>query len=803
MNNTKINKVEEDEMDIYALEKNNDFIGLSDKEVTERITEGKVNYIPKAPSRTLWQIIRANLFTSFNTINFILAIIVIIAGSPKNSIFAGVILVNTLIGIAQELRAKKTLEKLSVINEAYANVLRNGEVKKIPLEKIVLDDILYLDTGAQILADCEIISSVELEVDESMLTGESDSIIKYSDDKLFSGSFVVAGEAYAKVTSVGKETYASRLAEEAKKFKLINSELQNAINKIFRVIIWIIIPLSILLTVTQLMINNVTWQQASIGTVAGIIGMIPEGLVLLTSATFIVAIVKLAKYDTLVQELCSTEVLARVDVLCLDKTGTLTEGNLKLVDIKNIGNIKSEDIDTVLAALIHNLPSNNATQKAILERYKESNNNLECTNKIVFSSKRKWGGATFKNLGTWVMGAPEIILNTEYSDIKSLVDEEAAKGRRVLLLGKVKNNKLNHKLSGEIEAVALILIEDIIREQAPDVLDYFNKQDVEVKIISGDNPLTVSTVAKKAGVNGWENAIDARNLPENEEKFNEMIKNNTVFGRVTPHQKKRIVKSLQNLGHTVAMTGDGVNDVLALKESDCGIAMANGSDATKAVAQLVLLKSDFSALPKVVEEGRKQINNLERVAELFLSKTVYSIILALVFSLLFLPFPVLPIQMSLVGSCAIGIPAFFLALLPNEGGVKKGFLHRILTVSIPNGIFLALFTTLTFIISLYVGTSIEYSRTLALLMFAGVSMIILLKVSRPLTTFKFCLVVLMFGIVVIAFITPIGRVIFTLEKLKLRHWIISLAVIILSAPLITKIVDLVRKKVIKVFKFEY
>ncbi|WP_252231176.1 HAD-IC family P-type ATPase [Clostridium sp. ZBS15] len=790
-------------MDTDALEKNNDLIGLSDKEVTERIAEGKVNYIPKAPSRTLWQIIRANLFTSFNTINLILAIVVIIAGSPKNSIFAGVILVNTLIGIAQELRAKKTLEKLSVINEAYANVLRNGEVKKIPLEKIVLDDILYLDTGAQILADCEVISSVELEVDESMLTGESDSIIKYSDDKLFSGSFVVAGEAYAKVTNVGKETYASRLAEEAKKFKLINSELQNAINKIFRVIIWIIIPLSILLTVTQLMINNVTWQQASIGTVAGIIGMIPEGLVLLTSATFIVAIVKLAKYDTLVQELCSTEVLARVDVLCLDKTGTLTEGNLKLVDIKNISDIKSGEIDTVLAALTYNLPSNNATQKAILEIYKDFNNDLKCTNKIVFSSKRKWGGATFENLGTWVIGAPEIILNKEYSSIKSLVDEEAAKGRRVLLLAKVKNNKLNYKLSGEIEAVALILIEDIIREQAPDVLDYFNKQDVEVKIISGDNPLTVSTVAKKAGVNGWENSIDARNLPENEEKFNEMIKNNTVFGRVTPHQKKRIVKSLQKLGHTVAMTGDGVNDVLALKESDCGIAMANGSDATKAVAQLVLLKSDFSALPKVVEEGRKQINNLERVAELFLSKTVYSIILALVFSLLFLPFPVLPIQMSLVGSCAIGIPAFFLALLPNEGGVKKGFLHRILTVSIPNGIFLALFTTLTFISSFYIGASIEYSRTLALLMFSGVSMIILLKVSRPLTTFKFCLVVLMFGIVILAFITPIGRIIFTLEKLKLRHWIISLVVIILSAPLITKIVDLVRKKVNKVFKFEY
>ncbi|AOR24793.1 HAD-IC family P-type ATPase [Clostridium taeniosporum] len=790
-------------MSINVLEKNNDIIGLSDEEVAKRISEGKVNYVPKAPSRTLWQIIRANLFTSFNAINIILAIVVIIAGSPKNSIFAGVILVNTLIGIVQELKAKKTLEKLSVISEAYANVLRNGEIKKISLEKIVLDDILYLDTGSQILADCEVISSEELEVDESMLTGESDSIIKYSNDKLFSGSFVVAGEAYAKVTSVGKETYASKLAEEAKKFKLINSELQKSINKIFKVIIWIIIPLSILLTVTQLMLNNVTWQQASIGTVAGIIGMVPEGLVLLTSATFIVAIVKLAKYDTLVQELCSTEVLARVDVLCLDKTGTLTEGNLKLVDIKNISNIKSQEIDKVLSALTYNLPSNNATQKAIVERYKDFNTEIKCTDKIVFSSKRKWGGATFEELGTWVMGAPEIILNKEYSEIKSLVEDEAAKGRRVLLLAKVRNNKLNYKLTGEIQAVALILIEDIIREQAPAVLEYFDKQDVEVKIISGDNPLTVSTVARKAGVKGWENVIDARTLPENEEKFNEMIKNNTVFGRVTPHQKKRIVKSLQALDHTVAMTGDGVNDVLALKESDCGIAMANGSDATKAVAQLVLLKSDFSALPKVVEEGRKQINNLERVAELFLSKTVYSIILALVFSLLFLPFPVLPIQMSLVGSCAIGIPAFFLALLPNRGGVKKGFLHRILTVSIPNGIFLALFTTLTFMSAFYIGASIDYSRTLALLMFAGVSMIILLKVSRPLTTFKFCLVILMFGIVVLAFITPIGRIIFTLEKLKLRHWVISLAIIVLSAPLITKIVDVVRKKVNKVFKFEY
>lgn len=790
-------------METGAFEKKNDFVGLTDEEVAKRIADGKVNYVPKAPSRTLWQIIRANLFTSFNAINLILAVVVILAGSPKNAIFAGVILVNTLIGIAQELRAKKTLENLAVISEAHANVLRNGEIKNIPLDKIVLDDILHLDTGSQILADCEVISSEELEVDESMLTGESDSIIKYNDDKIFSGSFVVAGEGYAKVVNVGKETYASKLAEEAKKFKLINSELQNSINKIFKVIIWIIIPLSVLLIVTQLKIHDITWQQAAIGTVGGIIGMVPEGLVLLTSATFIVAVVKLARYDTLVQELCSTEVLARVDVLCLDKTGTLTEGNLKLTDIKNISDVKSEEIDEVLAALTYNLPSNNATQKAIVEKYKDFKSNFNCVDKIAFSSKRKWGGATFEKIGTWVMGAPEIILNAKYNEIKSEVDEEAKKGKRVLLLAKVENNQLHDKLTGKINPVALILIEDIIREQAPDVLKYFDKQDVEVKIISGDNPITVANVCKKAGVKGWQNAIDARTLPEDEEKFTEMIKNNTVFGRVTPHQKKRIVTSLKSLDHTVAMTGDGVNDVLALKESDCGIAMANGSDATKAVAQLVLLKSDFSALPKVVEEGRKQINNLERVAELFLSKTVYSIILAFVFSLLFLPFPVLPIHMSLVGSCAIGIPGFFLALLPSEGGVKKGFLHRILTVSIPNGIFLSLFTTLTFIISKHIGASVEYSRTVSLLMFAGVSVIILLKVSRPLTKFKFYLVILMFGIMVLAFVTPIGRILFTLEKLELRHWIISLVIIVLSAPLITKIVDLVRSKVNKIFKFEY
>lgn len=791
VSDNKINKSDEEKK----------LTGLNEEQVNIRIKEGKVNYVPKAPARTFGQILRANLFTSFNAINVVLAVIIILAGSPKNAIFVGVILVNTLIGVAQELRAKDILEKLSVISMAQAKVLRNGEINEIPIDNIVLDDVLYLETGMQVLADAEVIENNGLEVDESMLTGESDAIGKREGDALLSGSFIVAGECYARVNKVGKETYSSSLAEEAKQFKITNSELQSAINKIFKVLLWIIIPLTILLTVTQLRVPDATWQSAAIGTVSGIIGMIPEGLVLLTSATFIVSIIKLSKFDTLVQELCATEVLARVDVLCLDKTGTLTQGDLKLSEVRVIGDTDKLEVDRALAALVHNLPSKNPTQKAILDKYKEYDQNLKCIDKIPFSSKRKWGGLTFEgDLGSWILGAPEVILGKEYVFIKNMVEEEAKKGKRVLLLAKFHGEELSDSLLGKIESIALLLIEDIIREAAPDVLDYFNKQGVEVKIISGDSPVTVSEVARRAGVQSWNKYVDARELPEDDNEFKNLVKDTTVFGRVTPHQKKKIVTALQEMDHTVAMTGDGVNDVLALKASDCGIAMANGSDATKAVAQLVLMKSDFSALPKVLEEGRKQINNLERVSELFLSKTIYSILLAFVCSVMFLPYPILPIQLSLVGSCAIGIPAFFLAMLPSTGGVKKGFLTRVITVSIPNGIILAGFTVGTFLISLALGVGMQQSRTLALLMFAGISMVILFRVAKPLTNFKAVLCLSMFGIMILAFITPIGRYIFSLTTIKLRYWAISLAVIVLSGPLITRFVDFFRIRVNKKYK---
>jgi cation-transporting ATPase E len=773
--------------------------GLKSSEVKKRIEEGKFNYIPKTPSRTILEIIRANLFTRFNAINFILAAVIILAGSPKNAIFVGVIIVNTLIGVIQEAKAKRTLEKLSVISMAQAKVLRDGRIIEVPIEDIVLDDVLYLETGIQVLADANVLYSNGLEIDESMLTGEADSILKCSGKEILSGSFVVAGQGYALVTKVGKETYASTLAEEARQFKIINSELQAAIDKIFKVIIWIVPPLSILLIITQLRIPENTWQEAAIGAVSGIVGMIPEGLVLLTSATFIVSIIKLSKYDTLVQELCATEVLARVDVICLDKTGTITQGNLIVSEIKNIGIRDSDEIDNILSALIYNLPSNNQTQKAILNKYEKYDESIKCTDKIAFSSKRKWSGITFDELGTWILGAPEIILNKEYHFIENLVKEEAKKGKRVLLLANL-HNKLNEKLEGKIESVALILIEDIIREAAPKVLKYFYDQGVDVKIISGDSPITVSEVARRAGVTRWENYVDARDLPEDDNELKELIHETSVFGRVSPHQKKRIVLALQEMDHTVAMTGDGVNDVLALKSSDCGIAMANGSDATKAVAQLVLMKSDFTAIPKVVEEGRKQINNLERVSELYLSKTAFAIILAFLSSLLFIDFPIEPIQLSLVGSCAIGIPSFFLALLPSSGGVKKGFLTRILIVSIPNGILIALFTLGIFLLSMHMEMPIMYGKTLVVLMFAGISMVVLFRVARPLTKFKITMCLSMFGIMLLAFITPIGREIFSLSVIRLRDWVICLAIIVLSGPLITKIVDMFRIRVNRKFK---
>lgn len=768
-------------------------VGLTDKEVESRIKNGQVNKLPTAPSRTIWQMIRANFFNIFNALNIVLAGIVIIAGSPKNAIFAGVILVNSIIGVMQELNAKKTLEKLSVLSMASAKVFRNGEEKVVSIEELVIDDIVCLSSGDQILADCKLVKGDELEVDESMLTGEADPVYKKENDEILSGSFVVAGEGFAKVTRVGGKTYSSKLADEARKFKIINSELQTSISKIIKMLLFLIVPVGILLTTTQMFFSKDEWRDALIGTVSGIVGMIPEGLVLLTSATFIVSVVRLAKYDALVQQLSATEVLARVDVLCVDKTGTITEGKLKLVNVKPVNGVKKELVDEVLSALVHNLPSKNPTQKAILEHY-DYDPNVSVLEKVPFSSRRKWGGITLKGYGTWVLGAPEILLGDRYSSFSKVVESEAKKGRRVLLLGKVNQISLKKGILEPVEEAAFILIEDVIKEEAPEVLKFFSKEGVNLKVISGDNPVTVSAVAMRAGVEGADRYVDARMLPTDVEELVKVIDDYTIFGRVTPHQKKDIIKALQLKGHTVAMTGDGVNDVLALKEADCGIAMGNGSEATKAVAQLVLLNSDFGALPKVVTEGRKQINNLERVAELFLSKTVFFVSLSLISCIILLPhYPLTPIQASLVGSCAIGIPSFFLALEPSVGRVQRGFLKRILTSSIPNGVIMVLFTVGAFLISDLSGVAVDHSRSVALLVFLGISLVILLRVAYPLTRFKLFLLVAMVVSSVICYLTPIGRWVFTLTPITISEWIMAIVFIVLSWPLLSVSVGVARK----------
>lgn len=763
--------------------------GLSDEEVKLRVQKGKSNVVPKAPSRTISQIIRANLFTLFNAINLVLAVVVIIAGSPKNSLFAGVIITNTLVGVVQELRAKATLEKLSVLNMSKVKVLRNKNEKEINLEDVVIDDLIILVPGMQLVADCIVIDKNEFEADESMLTGESDSVIKKSGDELLSGSFIVGGNGYAKVIRVGKDTYAAKLAEEARKFKKIKSELQTSVNQILKIVIWLILPISILLITTQILFTKVTWQDAVISAAAGIVGMIPEGLVLLTSLTFVVGIVRLSKWKTLVQELPATEVLARVDVLCLDKTGTITEGKLNLEKIVPMGTHSIEDIENILAAISGAFPSTNPTQQAILDKYSKCPN-YKLKSNIPFSSARKWSGVEFENEGAWVLGAPEMILNDRYEEIREDVEKEAQKGRRVLLLASLNNESLTEDLPENIDKAALLLIEDIIRKEAPGTLEYFRREGVEIKIISGDNPVTVAAVAKRAGVFNAESYIDARILPENQEELAEIIENNTVFGRVTPHQKKALVNALKSKGHTVGMTGDGVNDVLALKESDCGIAMASGSDAAKAVSQLVLLDSNFSALPEIVLEGRRMINNLENVSNLYLTKTVYSILLSLIFGIIALPYPMQPIQLSLIGAIAIGLPSFFLALGPNKDRVKSGFLERVLSVSIVNGCVITLAVVAMSIIGFIHRIPVGQSRTLAVIIVGGISLVILTRVSYPLNGWKLGMVSAMIGIFSITFIFPITRRLFSFSITDLIYIFIAIFFVAVSWPLINLILEI-------------
>ena len=671
--------------------------GLTDEQVNERIEQGKVNADENPNTRTYKQIVRENTLTFFNFLNLVLLILVLMVGSYKNAFFVGIIIINTLIGIAQEIRAKKTIDKLAILTAKKSIVIREGKKWTVPTEDLVLDDLVCLKTGDQVPADAKVLEG-SVEVNESLLTGESDNLPKNVGDELFSGSFVTSGEACCQIIHVGKDNYAAQITSEAKEFKRHNSELKNSLNAILKVISIIIVPLGALLFYKQYYVVGNTFKDSIVSMVAGVLGMIPEGLVLLTSVALTLGALVLANKKTLVQELYCIETLARVDTLCLDKTGTITEGTMCVERVepwseasenKDTDEIPTEDedepdlheIENMMANLMYVLKDQNATIDALRKRF-PAKSSMTLEDIIPFSSDRKYSGAVFEDNGTYLMGAAQFLFPEGREDILDVCQNYAEEGIRVLVLAHSTQMAEGTELPENLEPAALLLLTDVIREEAPDTLQFFDSQEVDLKVISGDDPVTVSAIAKRAGLKNAENYVDATTL-ETEEQLEEAVAKYSVFGRVTPQQKKEMVQALQKQGHTVAMTGDGVNDVLALKEADCSIAMAQGSDAAKNIANVVLLDSNFASMPHIVNQGRRVVNNIRTAASMFLIKTMFSVMLSLLTIFFGNAYPFEPIQMSLISACAVGIPTFLLAQENNYDKIDHTFLRHVFLNAFP------------------------------------------------------------------------------------------------------------------------
>ncbi|MDO4460152.1 MAG: HAD-IC family P-type ATPase [Clostridia bacterium] len=702
--------------------------GLSLQEVNERHEQGLDNHDTGAKTRSVKQIILDNTFTFFNIVNFILVMMVILVGSFKNVTFFGTVIINAVIGMVQEIRSKKTIDKLSLISSPKVTVLREGQEKTIGVTEIVLDDLMILGIGNQVCSDSIIVSG-ECEVDESLLTGESDPVNKKPGDHLLSGSFIVSGNVKARVEHVGEENYATQLAGNAKFIKKPNSEIVRSLNGIVKVVSFSLIPVGTALFCKAFFLQGDTLRNSVVSTVAALIGMIPEGLILLTSVVFAVSVVRLSRYKTLVQQLYCVETLARVDVLCLDKTGTITEGSMQVEGFIPFEGHNEDEMAEICGALTTVLDDNNPTFNALLDMYGR-NSDWTANDVQPFSSAKKWSGASFEGRGTYIMGAGEFILGENFESVRSITEKYSSKGSRVLLLAKSTENFRDKELPENIETVGLILISDKIREEAPATLRYFADQGVELKVISGDNPVTVSKIAEKAGLENADMYVDASTL-HTDEQIKDAVLKYSVFGRVTPDQKCKFVKFLKEAGHTVAMTGDGVNDVPALRESDCSIAMASGSDAARTVSDLVLLDSNFASLPKVVREGRRSINNLQRSAALFLTKTIFAILLSILFIFVKSSYLFQPIQISLISGLTIGVPSFILALEPNRDRVKGSFLLNVIRKAIPSA--LPVFFNIVFLVMVEesFGLSYEALSTVAVIVTFFAEMVMLFRVSFP------------------------------------------------------------------------
>lgn len=712
--------------------------GLTEAQVNERIENGLVNYDNQPKTKTIGQIVRGNLFTYFNFLNIVLAAAILIVGiingellySLKNCLFLGVIISNTTISTIQEIVSKKIIDKLSFIASSKVNVVRNSNTKEISINEIVLDDIISLNIGNQVVTD-SIILDGEVEVNEAFLTGEVEPIHKKKGDTLLSGSFIVSGSCFARVEHVGDTNYISTISQEAAYNKKVNSVIMDSFNKLLKVLSIIIVPIGILFYFNQYSITGNVYDSV-FATVAALIGMIPGGLILLTSSVMAVSVIRLYDYKVLVQQLYCIETLARVDVICLDKTGTLTEGKMKVIDTKLQGKHELNEVEEILSEICSVSKDTSSTFQAILDKFGK-NNKWEMEDNIPFSSSRKFSAVSFKEKGSYYLGAPEFILGDDYKKVEKDV-QKYQEDYRVLLLAH-NDEKLTEKPK-KLDNVAFILIQDIIRENAKDTLKYFEKQGVEIKIISGDHYKTVSNIAAYAGVKN-PTGIDASLLKD--EDIPEAVQKYNVFGRVTPIQKKKIIEALKAQGHTVAMTGDGVNDVLALKEADCSIAMASGSDASRNVSQLVLLDSDFASIPHIVAEGRRTINNIERSASLLLVKTIFTLLLVLLCVVLSSKYFFIPIQLTLITLFTIGIPSFVLALEPNTEIVKGNFLLKVIGKSVPAALTVVFNVLLVILFKSAFGLSQEVVSSLVVFLTGTTGFIFLYQLSQPFNYFRLIL----------------------------------------------------------------
>ena len=724
--------------------------GLTTDQVAQRARAGQLNVADERTSRTLAEIVRANVFTRFNAILGTAFVLILVFGEGQDALFGFVLLFNVLIGVVQEWRAKRTLDRLAVLNAPRARVIRDGEVRDIPVTDVVLDELCELRAGDQVAADGVLRSVEGLELDESMLTGESDPVARTVGEEVLSGSIAVAGRARFQATRVGSDAYARRLATEARRFTLTHSELVSGIDQILRYVQWALLPTAILLAFSQFTVQDST-RAAIAGIVAGVVAMVPEGLVLLTSLAFGVAAVTLARRQVLVQELPAVEGLARVDIVLLDKTGTLTEGAIRFQSVREIA--PDDPVTDALGALADD-DNRNATMNALCEAF-PAPIGWTRTGATPFSSSRKWSAVTFGDRGTWVLGAPEMVWVGRAADdpVRTDADRLAANGQRVLLLARSDAALVDEELPEGLHASAILVFEEEIRPDAAETLAYFARQDVRCVVISGDNPRTVGAIARRVGVSGADRPYDARELPEDAGPLADVLEEVSVFGRVSPQQKRAIVGALQQRGHVVAMTGDGVNDALALKDADIGVAMGSGAPATRAVAQVVLLDGRFASLPSVVSEGRRVIANIERVANLFVTKTFYAMFLAVAIGIARWPYPFLPRHLTIVSSLTIGIPAFFLALAPNSRRYVPGFVHRVLWIAGPAGAVAAATTFAAYAIGRHYDT-LAGARTAATIALLIVGLWILNLLARPITPGRFALFASMVGAFLLILAVP-------------------------------------------------